>query len=442
MISAIKRLINFVKNDIWRIRLKDYPRRKSFLIRQLRIFLLAIRGFSEDKCKFRASALTFYTLISIVPVVAMLFGIAKGFGLEKRVENLIADSFQGQEDVASRIINFANSLLESARGGVIAGIGVAILLWTIIKVLGNIEASFNEIWGVRNPRSLSRKLTDYLSMVLICPVLFVMAGSVTVLISSQINLLLQKYAFFSSLGSVVMVGLRLLPYLSIWIMFTFLFIFMPNTKVRFTSGLLAGIVAGTIFQIVQWAYINFQIGVAKYGAIYGSFAALPLFLAWLQTSWLVVLFGAELSFAHQNVDTYEFEQDCLQASHSFKRLLSLLTVHLLVKNFGRGDKPAGAEQISRRLDIPIRLQRQILFELVESGIISEVRGADYKDVAYQPARDTEAITVKYVIEAVEKRGISDIPVAKSAELDKISDCLKAFSDALAQSSANTLLKNI
>jgi len=225
-------------------------------------------------------------------------------------------------------------------------------------------------------------------------------------------------------------------------MFTFLFIFMPNTKVKFASGLLAGIIAGTIFQIVQWAYINFQIGVARYGAIYGSFAALPLFLAWLQTSWLVVLFGAELSFAHQNVDTYEFEQDCLQASHSFKKLLSLLTVHLLVKNFCTGEKPVSAGQISHKLDIPIRLERQILFELVESGIISEVRGADYKDVAYQPARDIEAITVKYVIETMEARGRSDIPIAKSPEVDRISSCLKGFSDAIAQSPANTSLKDI
>jgi membrane protein len=217
---------------------------------------------------------------------------------------------------------------------------------------------------------------------------------------------------------------------------------MPNTKVRFRSGLLAGIVAGTIFQIVQWAYINFQIGVAKYGAIYGSFAALPLFLLWLQISWLVVLFGAELSFAHQNVETYEFEQDCRSVSHSYKRLLSLLVAHHLVQNFCNGAKPSGASQISQKLEIPIRLVREILYELAESGVVSEVKTESDKEAAYQPGRDVEALTVKYVIDALEKRGYSAIPVIKSAEVDKLSDCLDKFGKAVEESPANIALKNI
>jgi len=442
LISKIKKLVSFVTEDIWRIRLTDYPRRKSFLIRQLRVVVLAIRGFSEDKCKFRASALTFYTLLSIVPITAMLFGIAKGFGFEKRLEAQIARSLQGQEEVASKIISFANSLLENAQGDLIAGIGVIILFWTVIKVLSNIESSFNEIWGVKTARSFARKFSDYLSVVLICPILLVVASSLTVVVSSRINLALQEYVFFSSLSSLIAVGLKVLPYCSIWIMFTFIFIFMPNTKVRFASALLGGVVAGTIFQLAQWGYISFQIGVARYGAIYGSFAALPLFLIWLQISWLIVLFGAEISFAHQNVDTYEFEQDCLYVSHSFKKLLSLATVHLLVKNFCRGEKPLGAAQISHLLEVPMRLLREILFELVEAGVLCEVRGKDDKEVAYQPAREAESITVKYVIEAVEGRGTADIPVARSAELKKIAECLSAFSEAVAGSPGNMALKNI
>jgi len=144
----LARVINFLKTDIWRIRLKNYPRSKSFFLRHLRIIVLAVRGFDEDKCKFRASALTFYSLLSVVPVIAMMFGVAKGFGLEKRVETEILKKMQGQEEVAKRIIDFANSLLENASGGFIAGVGVAFLFWTIIKVLSNIENSFNDIWGV------------------------------------------------------------------------------------------------------------------------------------------------------------------------------------------------------------------------------------------------------------------------------------------------------
>ncbi|UCC22042.1 MAG: YihY/virulence factor BrkB family protein, partial [Planctomycetota bacterium] len=287
-----------------------------------------------------------------------------------------------------------------------------------------------------------RRFSDYVSIVLLCPILLAVAGSATVVISSQVRRLLSTLPFFSSLGPLVSLLLRMLPYCTIWLMFTFVFIFMPNTKVRFRSGLLAGIVAGTIFQIVQWAYINFQIGVAKYGAIYGSFAALPLFLLWLQISWLVVLFGAELSFAHQNVETYEFEQDCLSVSHSYKRLLSLLVAHHLVQNFCNGEKPSGASQISHKLEIPIRLVRQILYELAESGVVSEVKTDGDKEAAYQPGRDVEAITVKYVIDAFEKRGYSAIPVIRSDGFDKLSDCLDRFGKAVEESPANVSLKNI
>ena len=438
----LSKIINFLKTDIWRIRLKNYPRSKSFFLRQLRIIILAVRGFAEDKCKFRASALTFYSLLSVVPVIAMMFGIAKGFGLENRVETELLQKMQGQEEVAKRVIDFANSLLENTSGGFIAGVGVAFLFWAIIKVLSNIENSFNDIWGVKTPRRIGRKFSDYLSMILVCPFFLIIASSATVVISSQVRVVIQHFSVFSTIGPLVLFLLKLLPYCTIWIMFTFVFIFMPNTKVKLRSGFLGGVIAGTTFQIIQWVYINFQIGAAKYSAIYGSFAALPLFLLWLQISWLVVLFGAELSFAHQNVETYEFEQDCLSASYSFKKLLSLLITHLLIKNFCKAEQPWDAEKISHTLEIPIRLVRQILFELVGSGILSEVKKEDGKDVAYQPAVDAGKVTVKYVVESLEKRGNSDIPVEKTSELDKLSECLSTFADDIEKSPANILLKDL
>ena len=436
------RIINFLKTDIWRIRSKDYPPSRSFFLRQLRVIVLAVRGFDEDKCKFRASALTYYSLLSVVPVIAMMFGIAKGFGLEKRVQTELMQNMQGQKEVAEKIIGFADSLLENASGGFIAGIGIAFLFWTIIKVLSNIENSFNDIWGVKTPRSIGRKFSDYLSMMLVCPFLLVMASSITVAISSQVRVIIEKSPVFSALGPFILFLLKFLPYCTIWITFTFLFIFMPNTKVKLRSGLLAGIVGGTLFQLAQWVYINFQIGAAKYGAIYGSFAALPLFLLWLHISWLVILFGAELSFAHQNVETYEFEPDCLAASYSFKKLLSLLITHLLVKDFCKGEPPWDAARISHELEIPIRLVRQILFDLVESGILSEVRKDNGKDVAYQPAIDVGKLTVKYVVHALEQRGNATIPVAKTTELDRLSNCLSTFAGDIEKSSANILLKDL
>jgi membrane protein len=439
---TVSLFIDFIKGDIWRIRLKDLPRKKSFLIKQLRIFLLSLRGFDEDKCQLRASALTFYSLISIVPVAAMLFGIAKGFGFEKRLEQQLLEQFQGQEEVITRVIAFAHSLLASTKGGVLAGVGVVLLFWAVIKVLGNIEASFNDIWGIQEPRSLGRKFSDYLSVMLLCPILLILSSSVTVFITTQVTMIVEKIALLGIFSPLISIVLKMLPYGIVWILFSFLYIFMPNTRVSVKSGFLAGIIAGTIYQIVQFGYITFQVVTAKYNAIYGSFAALPLFLIWLQLSWLIVLFGAEFSFAHQNVDTYEFEPDSLKISSSFKRLLSLQVTHLLVSNFAEGRRPLTASQISHRLDMPIRLAHQILYELTACGIVSDTQTEEYKEPGYQPARDIGTLTIQFVIDSLEDRGTNAIPVAQTDESKALSEILRAFRDMVAQSPSNRLLKDI
>jgi len=438
----IKKVIDFIKTDIWRLSLRKLSRRKSFLIKQLRIVLLAFRGFDEDKCQLRASALTFYSLLSIVPVVAMAFGIAKGFGFEKILEQQLLTKMPGQEEILQQVIDFANSFLETVRGGVIAGIGVLLLFWTVIKVLGNIEKSFNDIWGIKDARSFGRKLSDYLSIMVVCPIFVILSSSITVFIATQLTLIIDKISVLGFLSPVIFFIIKTLPYVMLWVLFTFIYVFMPNTKVRFSSGLLGGIIAGTIYQIVQWGYINFQVGVAKFNAIYGSFAALPLFLVWIQLSWLVVLFGAEISFAHQNVDMYEFEPDSNRVSHSFKKLLSLRIVHLLVKHFSLGEKPLTATEISHILEIPIRLVRQILFELVEGGILTEIQTGEYKVPAFQPARSDNDLSIKFVLDALDNRGVDNIPVVHTPELDALSASVKEFERAIESSPANKLLKEI
>jgi membrane protein len=438
----LSRIINFIKTDIWRIRLKDHSRKKRVFIKQLRVVLLAFRGFYEDKCSLRASALTFYSLLSIVPVVALAFGIAKGFGADKSLEKQLLEKFPGQEEVLIQVTGFARSLLEETKGGMIAGIGVAVLFWIVIKLLSNIEHSFNDIWGIKEPRSTARKISDYISIMLICPILIIMASGITVFIVTQITLITEQFALLGFFSPIIFFSLKLIPYCILCGVFTFIYIFMPNTKVSLKSGLIAGVIAGTAYQAVQWGYIHFQIGVAHYNAIYGSFAALPLFLIWLQISWLIVLFGAEISFAIQNIDTYEFEPDCSRVSSSFKKLLSLQTAHLLIKNFSNGHKPLTATQISYTLEVPIRLVHQILYELVECGVAAETRTKEYKEFAYQPARTINVLTIKYVIDALEQRGADNIPVAQTKELRTLSETLQTFNDVIEKSSANKLLKDL
>ena len=228
--------------DIWRIRLADLPFGKSFLIKQLRIIILAFRGYDEDRCLLRASSLTFYTLLSIVPVAAMFFGIAKGFGFEKRLEKELFDKFPGQEEVLSQVINFSNSLLDQTQGGLIAGIGLLILFWSVLKILGHIEMALNDIWGIKEHRSWGRKFSDYLSIMLISPVLVLMSGSATVFITTQVEQITQKVALLGVFSPLISFLLKFTPYVLIWVLFTLLYVIMPNTRVNFKAGLLGGVV--------------------------------------------------------------------------------------------------------------------------------------------------------------------------------------------------------
>jgi len=436
------RSLEFVKTDIWRIRLKDLSRNRSFGIRLLRIVLLATRGFAEDRIHLRASALTLYSLLGIVPVLAMAFGIAKGFGFERFLQKDLLERFQGQEEVAIRIIDFAHSLLEATKGGVIAGVGMVVLFWAVIRVLRDIENSFNDIWGIEESRSLGRKFSDYLTILVISPILLTMSGSITIFVNTQVAMITAKFEVLGYISGPIFFLLSFLPYCMIWGLFAFIYILVPNTKVRFRSGLIAGIIAGSVYLLVQWGYVHFQVGVAKYNAIYGSFAALPLFLIWLQVSWIIVLIGAEIAFAHQNVDTYEFEPDSKQISLSFRRLLSVMVAHLLTQRFAKGEKPLPAQEISRTLEIPIRLLRQILFELVHSGIVSEIKVTDQNDPAYQPALSIDGLTLVRVIDALDQRGVASLPVAETEASASLSAALETFREMIDQSPANRLLKDI
>jgi membrane protein len=442
-ILALKtKTINFINTDIWRIRKKDLPRMKYFLIKQLRILLLATRGFGQDQCPLRASALTFYSILSIVPVVAMAFGIAKGFGFQEILENQLMEKFSGQEDVMIRVVDFAHSLLENTKGGIIVGIGIIVLLWTVIKLLAHIEGSFNVIWEVKKSRSYGRKFSDYLSIMLISPLLIIISSSATVFITTKIALITEKVALIGMFSPMIFFMLKLIPYFLVWILFIFTYILMPNTKVNFSAGFIGGIIAGTIFQAAQLAYILFQVGVAKYNAIYGSFAALPLFLIWMQLSWLIVLFGAEISFSYQYVDTYEFEPDLRQISPAFKRLLTLQVANRVISTFSKGKMPLTASNLSQALEIPIRLVQQLLDELVESEIFSITEIKENEKLAYQPARDINIITIKSIIDAVEQKGVDNIPVKHTNEFRSLSDALQFLSDEIEKSPANLLLKDI
>ena len=225
-------------------------------------------------------------------------------------------------------------------------------------------------------------------------------------------------------------------------MFTFIYVVLPNTRVKFKSALMAGIVAAVSFDVLQWAYIAFQVGAVKYSAVYGSFAALPLFLIWMQYSWYIVLFGAELSFANQNVDHYELESEIKNISTRYRRAISLLLANLVVRNFVEGKHPLTAAQIAEQLDIPIRLARIIISDFTETEILCEVKTEKEKDIAYQPAIAESKLSVKYILDKLDTKGINELPIQSTAELKSIHNLMNEFDEVLNKNKGHVLIKDI
>ena len=532
----LERWIRFLSSDIWRFRIRDLPRARSLIIRPLRILVLALRGFDENKCGFRASALTYYSMLSVVPMLALAFGIAKGFNLDQRLRELIrssilgnvrpavttnsgptaiqgitrsatgaspdggttydgvgplpTDPFSGEtsgegsvqaatlsggasgskepvaavagaqasmsespqgergppgdfrEEIVDRLIGFSDSLLQSARGDVIAGVGIILIFWIVVRVLGSVEDSFNDIWGIHRGRSLARRVSAYLSLLLVCPVFLIIASSLTVRVRVIVQSLPGSYVFLDPLARLLLFGIQLLPYFVIWILLGFIYMLLPNTKVSLKAAATGGIIAGTLFQIVQWAYIHFQVGVARNNAIYGSFAALPLFLVWVNLSWIVVLLGAEIAFAVDNEETYEFEKDARRASLRFRRLLALRIVQESVQRFCAQEPLPTASSLAHLLEAPIRLVREILHELVEARVLSEVADGEDPTETYQPARPVESLTLHRVLDTLDRRGTDYPGLVRSQELIAVTASLESLERRVAEAPENMLLRDL
>ncbi|BBO90785.1 YihY/virulence factor BrkB family protein [Desulfosarcina ovata] len=440
--TLAKKQITFFTQTLWYLRRGQHSPVQWLLIRLLRTLILSVQGFARHHGTLRASALTFFTLLSLVPVAAMAFGIAKGFGFERRLQQELLENFSAQHEVVQQVIAFAQNMLDNTKGGMIAGIGVVVLFWAVVKVLSNIENSFNHIWGVRS-RHLIRKLSDYLTIMLICPLLIIMSGSVTVYITSQVSAISGRFELLQMVGPVIYLGLKLLPFTLIWILFTLVYMIMPNTRVRFDGALLAGVIAGTAYQAVQAAYIHFQIFVAKYNAIYGSFAALPLFLMWLQISWLIVLVGAEISHAYQNSDHVDNSAGGRELSIQQTRLLCLSICRHVAIRFHQGQSAQTSAQIADALGLSAALVDNLAGLLVKGNILARIERGTNGDTALQPARDTGGLTLNRVLDALDAVGENNnLPLNHLPAVQTLSESLTALRETMDRSDANRLVVDI
>lgn len=413
---------------------QNSPQKTSFIRRCIRVLRDTAFGFIEDDCYSKASALTFYSLLSIVPVLAVLFGIAKGFGFETALETEISQRFSEQREVVDKLIQFAYSWLHNAQGGLIAGIGTIALFWSVFGLLSNIETALNAIWKTRFSRPYTRKVSDYLATMIICPIFLVTLSSINVFIHTHFTKNPQNSVIIEAVSPVVLFFFKLFPFFLSWGLFTFIYMFMPYTKVYARSAITAGIIAGSAFQAWQWIYIKFQIGVSSYGAIYGSFAALPLFLIWLQISWLILLAGAELAFETEN-DLFIPAREVAPLS---SKAIALLITYRCIDAFVKGDPPLTDRKLAHELGLSLNHLHSLIEILQNERILSATVYQD-KTTGYQPARAVNTITMQRVCQAVEQGRSMLAAVKDSPQLLRINDYLKQSDKILENSENNPLL---
>lgn len=386
-----QRISDFFLKDIWDWSSTHVSGPLKILHTLAQVAYLVTMGFLKDQCIIRASALTFTTMLSIVPFLAVAFSLMKGMGFQDSsyIHEMLLKVSAGREEVVGKILEYVDNTNVQTLGW----IGVGTLLFTVLSTVGTVEKAFNIIWKVRRGRTFWRKFTDFFSVIFICPVAVIVATSVSVSIKKQA--VLEQFEGIYGVSELEGFLINLTPLMLIWLSFTFIYAFMPNTRVRITSALAGGIVAGTVWQMAQWAYINWQIGVTKYNAIYGSFAQLPLFLVWLYASWIIVLLGSEISYAVQNVMLYRQQKFMPDAGVEDMQKFSLLALSLMTQRFESSEHPYELEELAGEVGVPVRFISPLMDKFVESGVL--VKGAGEDGEIYSFAVSPQNLTMLQVM---------------------------------------------
>lgn len=381
MTQPFTTLVRFLRHDLWHVQRHNTTALAYCCCSLLKKLLLAVEFFTTRRVIDMAAALTYSTLLALVPILAVVFGVARGFGYNKYIEVWFRELLGSQPQAADAIVNFVNSYLVHTKSGVLLGVGLVLMLYTVLMLTLNVEKTFNTIWQVKHRRSLYRAVTDYLAMLLLVPVVIVLVSGLSI------------------------AGARLLPYVLMVVVFMGMYMCVPNTKVRLQVVIVPGILAGVGMQALQLFYIHAQVLLSSYNAIYGSFAALPLFMLWVQLSWTICLFGVELCYTNQNMDELSFRLQVADISPRYRLLLAIILMSRVCQRFADGKRPYTALDLRRLTNIPIRITQDLLYMLVRAGLLSE-NSADGKDQepTYQPAMTLQKLTVGAMVERLDSMG--------------------------------------
>ena len=450
--SFKERLNNFLTKDIWSFDLsKKGPLRRA-IGNTVKVIVIAVRTFLDDKIMSRAAALTYSTLFAIVPILALIFAVARGFGFENVLNTLIdegivhsdstlvvtepimnADSVAiAYNDVISgdsistaaqvteattnetlkTVMQFIDGYMQYVSSGAFVGIGLLFLLWSVYSLADNIEGNLNQIWHIKQARGMGRKITDYFSLIILIPIGIVSLSGLTGFIKMRLTAM-EGYLL---LGGFVQFLIVALPFLIAGLIFTGFYIFMPNTKVKFKYAVIPGFIAGCLFTVLQNLYFDGQLALSSYNQIYGGFAALPLFLFWLNISWSIILFGCELTYVSQNNDNFNYFKEPDKISRRHEDFYCLMVMAYICKRFNQHLPALNRREIANELQIPLRYVIASLDTLTDAGLLETVLQDDEREPAFVPATDTQKITVVKVLSAINSTGYCDLDHALNSDI--------------------------
>ncbi len=395
----------FFTHKIWLIDEENLPSAKKYAFNALRKLALTAECYLSKNLGGHASALTYSTILATVPILAIIFAIGRGLGYGSVIEEEIKANLSVNPQFADTVLCFIDSYLEHTRSGIFIGFGLLLLLYTVVQLTANIEVALNSIWNVKNQRSVYRQITDYISVFLLLPVLIIIISGLSIFLAT----VAQDYPDFMVLSTTVKILIKLSPYALSGLLFTAFYMYMPNTDVRFRHAVLPGFIAGTAFQLLQYLYIHSQIWVSSYNAVYGSFAALPMFMLWVNFSWIACLFGAQLSYANQNLRSYYYIKDIHKISRSYHDVLLILIMSKVCKRFEKGMEAYTVKGLSAETGLPSGIVSRLTRELKEMHLLI-FEGAD-QDAAtrFTPAEDINRLTVGLLLERADSYGDKFVP---------------------------------
>ena len=426
-------LWKYLWSDVWS------DTRDNWYIKLIKTLNLTVKSFLNANLQSQAAALTYHTILALVPALAILFAIGRGFGFHNLLETQLFNYIPAQKETLDTVVGFVDAYLAQSSQGLFVGIGIALLLWTMISLMSNIEGAFNSIWGIKQGRSIWRKITDYTAMLLILPVLMICSSGLSLFMTST----LQNLFAFDFMSPVISILLKCASYIFTWLFFAAMFMLIPNTKVKFKNALIAGVFTGTGFLILQWIFVSGQMYVSKYNAIYGSFSFLPLLLIWLQFTWVIILSGIAICYSSQSIYRFNFSDKINIISKDYRSKITLAMMAIIVRHFDNGNKAIILDDFTNKYDFPPRIAIEIIEELVEAQLVSKTILIDKdEEIGLQPAVDINKLSIAYVLNRLDNHGASGFVPNFDSNFSEISKALDNIESVITNNAGSTLIKDI